>query len=297
MTKTSRAIGISLITLLILVPFVTWCSEERSEQQKVSEPSAKFLELLKKRGFTPKILDKKTSVDLRDWPKDSASGAIVKQLSGLKAGLPPESLPGAQFISLKDAKRMDTKERKTGLFLVDVDFVPRELPEALRSFKYTLRKDGTLLDANEEPILALVTSEVYLIQKKRTENLFNLITPEAYAANPFPWQCYSFTPWAVYHSGFHRWYDARTWADTYGPDGAGGCSTGSPHTRIDYIYTRAAVGGWGDSDHCFNCESEYSRDTWDVGYFWPAHGVPVTTHHAVYADENFSFSRTSHLTW
>lgn len=297
MTNTLRKIGIFLIISLVLVPFGSAYSEERSEQQKVSESSAKFLELLKERGFMTKVLEEKTAVEFENWPKDSATGAVVKRLSGLKAGLPTESLPGVQFVSFEDAKRMDTKVLKTGLFLVGIDFVPRELTEALKSFKYTLRKDGTLLDANEEPILALVTSEVYLIQKKRTDRLSSLIISEAHAANPFPWRCYSFSPWAVYHSGFHRWYDARTWAGTYGADSAGGCSGGSPHTRIDYIFTRAAVGGWGDSDHCFNCESEYSRDTWDVGYWWPAHGIPVTTHHAVYADGNFSFSRTSHLTW
>ena len=292
MTKALWKIGVLLITLLILVTFSSSCSDER-----VSESSAKFLELLKERGFSPKILDEKTAVDLEDWPKDSATGAVVRQLSGLKAGLPPESLPGAQFISLKEAKRINTKERKTGLFLVDIDSVPRELPEDLKSFKYLLRKDGTLLDANEDPILALVTSEVYLIQKKRTEKLSNLIIPEVYAASPFPWRCYTFTPWAVYHSGFHRWYDARTRASTYGADGAGGCGSGTPHTRIDYLYTRAAVGGGGDHNHCFNCETEYSRDTWDVGYFWPAHGVTVTKHHAVYADGDFSFSRTANGSW
>ena len=235
MTKALWKIGILVITLLILALFAFSYAEEKSEQQTISDSSAKFLQLLKQRGFNPKILNDKTTVDLKAWPKDSATGAVVRQLSGLKAGLAVETLPGVRFISLKEAKRLDTRHQKTGLFLVDIDYVPRELPEALKYFKYTLRKDGTLTDANEEPILALVTSEVYLIEKKTTEKLSNLIIPEAYAANPFPWRCYSFTPWAVYHSGFHRWYDARTWADTYGPDGAGGCSSASPHTRIDYI--------------------------------------------------------------
>jgi hypothetical protein len=314
MTKMLRTAGFLLVLSLFLVLSFFSCTEQKGEQQKVSEPVAKpsvpasdihkqggpsvdFLNLLKERGITLKILDEKTTVDLEKWPKDSAVGAEIKRLHGLDAGLPTASLPGAKFISQDEARRMDTTKQKTGLFMVDIDFVPRDIEAALKSFKFTLKEDGTLLDANEEPILAMVTSEVYLIRNEKKEKMSNLIVPEAYAASPFPWRCYSFTPWAVYHGGFHRWYDARTWAATYGADGAGGCSSGSPHTRVDYLYTRAAVGGWGDSDHCFNCETEYSRDTWDVGYFWPAHGIPVTTHHAVYADGTFSFSRTSHLTW
>ena len=297
MTERLRTIGF-LSGLFLAVLFSSASYAERTDAEKMNaEQSAKFLDLLKERGFALKILDDKTTVDLKEWPKDSATGATVRRLSGVKAGLAPSSLPGVKFISSEEAKSFNAAEQKTGLFLVGIDFVPRELSAALKAFRYTLHRDGTLLDANGEPILAMVTSEVYLVEKKRMGSLSSFFISEANAANPFPWRCYSFTPWAVYHGGFHRWYDARTWADTYGADSSGGCSSGSPHTRVDYIYTRAAVGGWGDSDHCFNCESEYSRDTWDVGYWWPAHGIPVTTHHAVYADGNFSFSRTSHLTW
>jgi hypothetical protein len=301
MTEHDRHIGSILGSILVgtLIFALSGAADAADDytQHKRSNPSAEFLKLLKERGFAPKILDEKTGVDLDDWPKDSATGAVVKRLKGTQAGLARSRVPGVRFISSEKVRRIKVTERQTGLYLVDIDFIPRGLPAALKQFRYTLRKDGTLLDANKEPILALVTSEVYLIEKRKAAGLSNLVIPTAQAANPFPWRCYSFTPWAVYHGGFHRWYDARTWAGAYGADNSGGCSGGSPHTRIDYLYTRAAVGGWGDSDHCFNCETEYSRDTWDVGYFWPAHGVPVTTHHAVYADGTFSFSRTAHLTW
>lgn len=274
-------------------------TQTRDPQRKTRNPSAEFLELLKQRGFSPKILTEDTKVDRKGLPKDSATGAKVTRLYGEKAGLPPGKLPGAQFLSMDEVRQIDMTEKKTGLFLVDIKFVPRELPEALKFYKYTLKEDGTLLDGNGEPIIALITSEVYLIEKERTEEsaMFGPAISDALSAHPFAWRCYSFTPWAVYHSGFHRWYDARTWAGTYGADASGGCSWASPYTNVDYIRTYAAVGGGGDSDHCFNCCSEYSRDTWDVGYFWPAHGVPVTTHYAVYADGNFSFSRIAHLTW
>ncbi len=263
--------------------------------------------------FNTKVLRPDMKRDFPDWPKDSATGATVERLTGPKAGLPAEKLPGVKFLKAGESAQLDMAKQKSGLYVVGVDFVPGDLPRALKAFGYTLRQDGRLLDRNREPIVALVTSEVYLIGKPaegtktgeatrpRSFDLFaslsDLLVPPAEAASPFPWRCYSFTPWAVYHGGFHRWYDARTWASAYGADGGGGCSWASPLTNIDYIQTRAAVGWPGNEDHCFGCNSEYSRDIWDVGYFWPAHGIPITTHSGVWADGSFSFSRIANLTW
>lgn len=282
-----------------------------SAQEKTTPQESLAVEL-QRRGLSNKLLQRGTRPAQAGWPKDSATGAKVTRQYGAQAGLTRDKLPGARFSKLEEIKRMAISKEATGLYLVDVDFVPRDVLDALKAYRFTLKEDGTLLDANNEPVLALVTSEVYLIQRggAGSDNasqgasargllgrLTEALVPTVQAASPFPWRCYSFTPWAVYHSGFHRWYDARTWAGAYGADSGGGCSGGSPYTHIDYIQTRAAVGGGGNENHCFNCESEYSRDVWDVGYFWPAHGTPVTTHVGVWADGSFSFSRASHLTW
>ncbi len=263
--------------------------------------------------FNVKVLRPDMKVDFPDWPKDSTTGTTVERLSGPKLGVPRDKLPGVKFMKAGESAQLDMSRHASGLYVVGVDFVPADLPRAMKAFGYTLRPDGKLLDRNREPIVALVTSEVYLIGKpgepaktgeagpSRSFDLFatlsDLLVPRVEAASPFPWRCYSFTPWAVYHGGFHRWYDARTWASAYGADGSGGCSWASPLTNINYIQTRAAVGWPGNEDHCFGCNSEYSRDIWDVGYFWPAHGVPTTTHSGVWADGSFSFSRVAHLTW
>ncbi|HEV8577539.1 MAG TPA: hypothetical protein VGX68_00545 [Thermoanaerobaculia bacterium] len=248
-------------------------------------------------------------VDLAAWPKDGAvNGPAPTRLTGATAGLPLAAMPGVRRISLDEVKRMDVIEQSTGLFVVDLDFLPRELPEILKSKELTLRESGELVDRNGQPAVAFVTSEVYQMrmssQEPRQSWLPNLLqgladglVPAAEAANPFPFRCFSFTPWAVYHGGFHRWYEADTWVAAFGPDGGGGCSNASPHTRIDFLRAGAAVRGAGSSPFCFNCETMHAHDVWDVGYWWPAHGTPVTTHFGIWADGSFSMSRTAQMSW
>jgi hypothetical protein len=274
--------------------------------QQASKPPEKSFDP-SKLPFNTKVLRPDMKVDFPDWPKDSATGATAKRVTGPKAGLPAARLKGVRFLKTGETSRLDVAQTKSGLYLVGIDYVPKDLTEGLKKLSYTLRPDGTLLDERREPVVAFVTNETYLIEQGAATSsrqspdlllrLADLLMPPVQAAAPFPFRCYSFTPWAVYHGGFHRWYDARTWASAYGADGSGGCSWASPLTNITYIQTRAAVGWPGDEDHCFNCNSEYSRDVWDVGIFWPAHGIPTTTHTGVWADGNFSFSRTAHLTW
>ena len=298
---------LALLTLIVVarVGSAQTMAAPPAPPEKVFDPT--------KVPFNTKVLREDMKREFPDWPKDSATGATVKRLGGPKVGLPAERFPGVKFLKLGEVAQMDVRRQKAGLFLVGIDFVPPDLERALKEFGFTLKKDGSLLDRNGEPIVAFVSSELYMIERQGEggrsgalmvptdqdllSTLTGLFTSTAEAASPFPWRCYSFTPWAVYHGGFHRWYDARTWASSYGADGSGGCSWASPLTNIDYIATRAAVGWPGNENHCFGCNSEYSRDVWDVGYFWPAHGVPITTHTGVWADGGFSFSRSANLTW
>jgi len=249
-------------------------------------------------------------VDLRAWPTDGAhNGPPPVRLKGAEMGLSLKELPGVRLVSLEAVRKMDVVQQGSGLFVVGIDFVPRELPEILKAKELRLDGQGQLLDRDGGPVTVFVTSELYRTNRQKDADrkqsalsglitgLADLFASPAEASSPFPFACYSFTPWAVYHGGFHRWYEADTWVAAYGPDNGGGCSGGSPHTRIDYLQTRAAVGWPGSLQYCFTCEAEHAHDEWDVGYFWPAHGIPVTTHSGVWADGSFSFSRTANLSW
>jgi hypothetical protein len=269
-----------------------------------------YSEVLDKLGIPHRTIQPQMSVDLSGWPKDQvAKGLRVARVTGPKAGLARNAMPGAKFVTLDEVRKLDVARQATGLYLVGIDFVPRDLAEILKAHGLKLDAGGKLVDRLGEPVAAFVTSEMYraeILKQALRESgspsglltgLLDGLVPSAEAASPFPWRCFSFTPWALYHGGFHRWYEADTWVAAYGADGGGGCSSGSPLTRIDFLQARAEVGGGGSTNHCFNCETKHAHDEWDVGWFWPAHGIPVTTHSGVWADGSFSFSRTAHLSW
>jgi hypothetical protein len=238
-------------------------------------------------------------VDLSSWPQDNVlCGGLIRKVSGSDAGLPLPSLRGAKAIPFLGSQEIDVRKCRSALFIVGIDFVPKELENLLALKNLTLHDDGSLLDQNNEPAVGFVTSEMYRVQLQSPKILERGVKPEA---APFPFTCFSFTPAAFYHEtgfgGNHRWYDASTLAVAYGPDSGGGCSGGSPHTRIDYLQAIAAVRGPGNFQQAWGTDQLSAYDVWDVGYGWPAHGVPLTTHSAIWADGTFSMSRTANLSW
>lgn len=250
------------------------------------------------------LSEKMRQPDLAEWPKDGAANGIkVQRLTGAQIGLPRAQAPYAKFTTMDAVKQIDFARTATGVFIVDTDYVPPELPEIMRMKGLNATKDGRLVDANGEPVALLIKSETYLAQgpSGRQTSLLgkvsDLFIAPANAASPFPWRCFSFGPWAIYHGGFHRWYEAGTNVAAKGTDGAGQCSGNSPLTRIDFLQARAAVGSPGARNSCFACATQSAYDTWNVGIFWPAHGTPTTTHSGIWADGRFSFSRTANLSW
>jgi hypothetical protein len=247
----------------------------------------------------PRLSAYSKPVDLSIWPRDGVLyGGSVRKVRDQDAGLPIESRPGAKTIPFLGSRQIDVKKHRSGLFIVGIDFVPKELDNLLALKGLTLHDDGSLVDRNNEPAVGFVTSEMYRAQ---------LHSPKVSQrgaildAAPFPFTCFSFTAAAFYHQtgfgGNHRWYDASTLAVAYGPDGGGGCSRESPHTRIDYLQAIAAVNWPGNFQQQFGTDQLTAYDIWDVGYGWPAHGVPTTTHSAIWADGTFSMSRTANLSW
>jgi hypothetical protein len=181
-------------------------------------------------------------VDLSTWPRDgSVWGGSVERLSGKDLGHPLASLPGAKKIPFGGSKKIDVRNHPGGLFIVGIDYVPRELNNLMVLRGFILNKDGTLVDRNGESAVAFVTSEMYHVRRHVPKQQGG-VKPKA---APFPFTCFSFDTWAVFHKtgigGNHYWYDTSTTPTAYGPDGSGGCSNASPHTRIDYLQALAAV--------------------------------------------------------
>ena len=82
-------------------------------------------------------------------------GGDVIRLKGTQAGRPIETLPGVKAVTFDQWLKMkDIPE--TGLFLVETDFIPQELPNQLKKDGYILKKDGTLLDSTGVKIALLL---------------------------------------------------------------------------------------------------------------------------------------------
>ena len=232
--------------------------------------------------------DEPFNPELQNWiRRPTQQGVTIEVLRGPRAGHALNHLP-VKAITNRRLREAAIEQLPPGLYLVDLDYIPGSVKQALADFKLTLKPDGTLVDTENNPARAFIGGEA---GRLRTRSDLD--------ASPYPFNCYTFNPWAVYYSGFHRWYDARTYAGTYTLDPSGHCSVLSPRTNIQYLQTYAVVGGGPDIDVCYNCNGLSSQDIWDVGYFWPAHGTPTTYHHAVFRDDpsGIYFARTAMLSW
>lgn len=211
------------------------------------------------------------------------TGGTAQRLRGANAGAPLASMRGIKAITSADWKQMQAVP-KTGLFLVDTDYVPLDLAANLKKMGYSLASDGTLTTATGKLAVLFVKNETYRIAKNAVDNhetersllgrlrrvaseLAHLVVPDVKAANPYPWNQFSWSYWWHYPSGFCRTVRASVTAEAWGPPGAGGAR---PHTRIQYIETR--IDPYGRRNSCTNCDSSRTDYRWHVGCFWPAYG-------------------------
>ncbi len=220
-------------------------------------------------------------------------GAEAVQVNGRNAGYPLDSMPGIKTISTAELLKMK-EEPKTGLYLLDTDFVPQELARELKEEGYTLKPDGTL-DSAGVKITLFVQAAVYQLKhsQKSDESRPGSFTDETPVtrASPLPWAGYSCSFWWKYNGGFCRSYEARTRGYTYGPNIGGFW----PITNVQLIQTGARVGASGDNDNCQNCHYLSSYDKDDIGCccFWPAHGGNSGNHYLYIYDSGTSV----YLSW
>ncbi len=242
--------------------------------------------------------------------KLEVKGAQVKQLSGELAGRPLSVLPGARTITYDELSNMKDIP-KTGLFLVEMDYVPQGLSAMLKKEGLRLKADGSLVDRRGQPVTIIHKEETFSVQReKKTEReplrfgsvespdspmwrkIRGAFVGEAQAASPHPFSCFSWSWSWRYNGGFCRDYRAWTNTDAWGPDAGGACGPVKPHTRIASIETRAEIGGHKDRDTCVNCDSEGSDATWDIGCFWPAHGGATGFHFVNLVDGGINIIRS-----
>ena len=206
-------------------------------------------------------------------------GDVGRKLSGAEAGLPLSAVPGAKRISSAEWARM-RKIPKTGLFIVDADYVPGNLAESLKEEGYSMDANGKITDREGHSKAIFVLPQTYELKPGRQgwleqlrKHAGNAIVGEAKAGNPYHFACYSASAWLVYDEGFCRHWDLKTKGWAYGPKAGGGCGWPVPATNISSIQVWAWIHGASFRDaSCANCSSKGVTATWDIGCFWPAHG-------------------------
>jgi hypothetical protein len=214
---------------------------------------------------------KRPHLDLR------SQGVKTSKVSDETAGLPLDAMPGAKCITFDTLLEMP-EVPETGLYLLDTTHVPLSLPDSLKEDGCTLQEDGTLIDCKQDPVTLIVFAETFQL----------LHNP-----HPHPWSSFSWNFRWRYRGGFCRDYRAWTTAEAWGPEEGGD----RPHTFIEYIETRAEIGGHRSNNHCFDCAREDSYMRWDIGCFWPAHGGGSGFHYAHWADRETGFSATRTWSW
>ncbi|MBI1213048.1 MAG: hypothetical protein GC190_16415 [Alphaproteobacteria bacterium] len=165
---------------------------------------------------------------------------------------------------------------KTGLFIVDADYVPGNLREALKEEGYSLQANGTVLDRERKPKAIFILPQTYELPDKGNgrQGWLGGIIGEAHAGNPYRFACYSAQAWLVYSNGFCRYQDLKTKAWAYGPHAGGGCGWPVPSTNISSIQVWAWIHGHAfNQATCSNCSSKGVTASWDIGCFWPAYGA------------------------
>jgi len=87
-------------------------------------------------------------------------GGTAKLMTGPDAGYAFAALPGAKRITMRALARMKDIP-KTGLYIVDADYVPTTLTQQLKREGYRLTDKGELTDRKGEPITLFVRPETF----------------------------------------------------------------------------------------------------------------------------------------
>jgi len=213
-------------------------------------------------------------------------GTQARRLSGKEAGLARDAVPGVHFVSSEEWSRM-REIPKTGLFIVDADFIPGNLEATLKERGFRLEKNGDLFDSEGKPKAIFILPLAYELATKPgggrqgwlerlqhfAHNAASGVIGEAHAGSPYYFACYGASAWLVYSNGFCRWQNLWTQGWAYGPKAGGGCGWPVPATNISSIQTWAWIHGVDfEFRSCNNCSTKNVMANWSIGCFWPAYG-------------------------
>jgi hypothetical protein len=161
------------------------------------------------------------------------------------------------------SKFPDPKSTPSGLYLLDSEFVPKQLPAILAKNNVALGPEGTVINQKGEKVVLVLGYRMVAVNEHAD---VGGIKPPSW---PYPLEYVSW--WWTFNDneGFCRSFTQTTGADAWGPiiDQWGDRA----HTNIDYMEAVADasnvhVDHWG-----YGISWQYSQAYKDFGCWWPAH--------------------------
>jgi hypothetical protein len=233
---------------------------------------------------------------LQPKPDNSSAVEITSANVPQDMILPRDQFSGIHFYQSGEffSKFPDPKSTPSGLYLLDTEFVPKQLPEILAKDNVALGPDGTLVNQEGEKVVMLLKYRIAAVTKKPADGGVSAQQGTLPPSWPYPLEYVSAWYSWRYYNGFCRYGDAYTGGDAWGPiidqynDRA--------HTNIDYMEMNASLWAGGgpwvvDDEWRYNVSSDVAHAHKDIGCWWQAYGYAQFGWAYFYdAPSNFSWS-------
>jgi hypothetical protein len=246
--------------------------------------------------IAPLLLDSCHDNVINDMPEQpsefisSDDGSSIKLLKGKDAGLESSKFPEIKQISSNSLKDIETVP-ETGVYIVDLDYIPYNLLKEIKNEGLTLHKNGTLTNDKGEKEAMFIYDKSYQV-RANTSKEGRISSSHNYRAN----MTYSIR---VRQDWSCRYVVAKSTAGSWEPELVNGKLV---PLKIDEIKTVVTI-GWDDNtpddtSQCTNCNQVSASTEKKIGCAWPAVKPHSGKHRAWFRNETLKLQteeKISHL--
>lgn len=186
--------------------------------------------------------------------------------------LPHEQFPAIHFVRSNEffKKFSDRKSTPSGLYLLDTELIPKQLPVILAKNGVDFGPDGSLINQKGKRMVMLLGYKLVAIRKKQGSLLDRFAPTTAFAARPFPLEWVSAWYSFADDEGFCRSLTSTASADAWGPMIIPWWGV-RVHTNIEQIEVYEQAADVQDDKICTDCAWQSAQAYKDFGCWWPAH--------------------------
>ena len=206
---------------------------------------------------------------------------ITTEKDAAELALPREKAPGVRFAKSDEFFRQYTDRSKapSGLFIFGSQFIPRELPDMLKTAGLTLQPDGTVVNAKGHKVTMVVWHSLVAapganrLPRQQHTWLQELGIGSAHAATPYPLAGWNYSYSWSWETGYCTDVRTDTYANALGYQGGNWVAT-----KPQFLGTRAYAGGGTYDSWCNYCSSQHTYAEVNNGCGWP--GVVIVNYSA-----------------